>query len=86
MNNLQQSRLNDQAAKNTDKAIFLTRSDLRDLGIHVSSSTLIRWQNAGKFPKVVHLGGTTCVWPRDLVLKWCEEQIKDSENFTYADF
>lgn len=66
--------------------IFLTRKDLRDLGIKVSSSTLIRWQVAGKFPKAVRLGGSTLAWPRDQVMRWCEQCIKDAENFTYADF
>ena len=66
--------------------IFLSRKDLRDLGIRVSASTLIRWQNAGRFPKAVRLGGTTLAWPRDQVMKWCEERIKDAEKFVYADF
>ncbi len=86
MNNSQQVCLDEQTGKSTDRAIFLTRSDLRDLGIRVSASTLIRWQNAGKFPKVVHLGGTKCVWPKDQVMRWCDQCVKDAKNFTYADF
>lgn len=66
--------------------IFLTRKDLRDLGIKVSRSTLIRWQVAGKFPKAVRLGGTRLAWPRDQVMRWCDQCVKDAENFTYADF
>lgn len=66
--------------------IFLSRKDLYDLGIRVSSSTLIRWQNAGRFPKAVRLGGTRLAWPKDQVMQWCDQCMKDAENFTYADF
>lgn len=69
-----------------DGPIFLTRTDLKNLGIEVSNSTLIRWEQAGRFPKRARLGGTTVAWPRDLVLKWCEERIKEREKFVYADF
>lgn len=74
----------------TEKAIqnpiFLSRQDLRDLGIRVSASTLIRWQNAGRFPKAVRLGGSKLAWQKDLVMQWCDQCIKEAENFTYADF
>lgn len=69
-----------------ENRIFLSRKDLYDLGIRVSSSTLIRWQNAGRFPKVVRLGGTKLAWPKDQVMRWCDQCVKDAENFTYADF
>lgn len=66
--------------------VFLTRKDLRDLGITVSPSTLIRWQNAGRFPKAVRLGGSSLAWPRDQVMQWCSDRIKEAEDFQYADF
>lgn len=69
-----------------ENAIFLSREDLRDLGIRVSSSTLIRWQNAGRFPNAVRLGGTKLAWRKDQVMRWCDQCVKDAQNFTYADF
>jgi prophage regulatory protein len=66
--------------------VFLNRKDLRDLGIRVSASTLLRWEKAGRFPKRARLGGTTLAWPRDLVLKWCAERIAERDKFVYADF
>lgn len=69
-----------------ENQIFLSRKDLHDLGIRVSPATLIRWQNAGRFPKAARLGGTRLAWPRDKVMAWWEKSIKDGENFTYADF
>lgn len=69
-----------------DQRIFLTRSDLKNLGIVVSNSTLHRWERAGRFPKRCRLGGTTCAWPRASVLQWCEERIAERDKFVYAEF
>ena len=69
-----------------ENPIFLTRQDLRDLGIRVSASTLIRWQNAGRFPKACRLGGCSLAWPRDEVMQWCEDRIEEAQHFRYADF
>lgn len=66
--------------------VFLTRADLKALGIHVSNSTLIRWEQAGRFPKRARLGGTTRAWPKDQVMRWCEERIAEADKFVYADF
>lgn len=69
-----------------ENCIFLTRQDLYDLGIRVSASTLIRWQNAGRFPKACRLGGCSLAWPRAQVMQWCEERIEEAQHFKYADF
>lgn len=66
--------------------IFLTRSDLRVLGITVSNSTLIRWEQNDRFPRRARLGGTTVAWPRDLVMAWCNARIAERDTFVYADF
>lgn len=66
--------------------VFLTRADLKALGIQVSNSTLHRWERAGRFPRRARLGGTTVAWPRDLVRKWCAERIAEADDFVYADF
>ena len=70
----------------SDHPIFLTRRDLRGLGIAVSNSTLLRWEQKDRFPKRARLGGTTVAWPRDLVLAWCNERIAERDKFVYADF
>lgn len=66
--------------------IFLSRKDLWELGIRVSASTLLRWEQASKFPKRVKLGGTTVAWPRDLVMQWCEDRIAEADKLHYAKF
>lgn len=77
---------NQKTEPNQENPIFLSRKDLYDLGIRVSGSTLIRWQVAGRFPKACRLGGSKLAWPKSQVMQWCEDRIKEAENFTYADF
>ncbi len=74
----------DVIAKKTQK-IFITRADLKTLGINVSNSTLLRWEQVGRFPRRVRLGGTTVAWPRDLIMQWCEDRIAERDRFVYAD-
>lgn len=42
--------------------LLLTRGDLPRLGIHISPSTLLRLEAAGKFPKRVRLGAHSVAW------------------------
>ncbi len=42
--------------------LLLTRGDLPRLGIHISPSTLLRLEAAGKFPKRVRLGEHSVAW------------------------
>lgn len=65
--------------------VFLTRADLVALGIKVSATTLLRWEQAGRFPRRARLGGTTVAWPRDLIMQWCEDRIAERDRFVYAE-
>lgn len=75
-----------QQVSTIENPIFLSRKDLHNLGIRVSASTLIRWQNANRFPKAVRLGGCSLAWPRDDVMKWCEDRIEEAQHFKYSEF
>ena len=70
----------------SEHQIFLSRADLKALGITVSNSSLLRWEAAGRFPRRVRLAGTTVAWPYRDVMTWCEERIAERGRFTYAEF
>lgn len=86
MSKIRQTETPNNSGELSQNPIFLSRQDLRDLGIRVSPSTLIRWQNANRFPKAVRLGGTSLAWRYDEIMKWCEERTEEAKHFTYADF
>ena len=44
--------------------IFLTRADLKQRGIMISNSTLLRREAAGEFPKRTYLTQKTVIWNR----------------------
>ncbi|MDC1198834.1 AlpA family phage regulatory protein [bacterium] len=71
--------------ENKPRPIFLNRADLAALGIKVSNSTLLRWEQAGRFPRRARFGGTMVAWPRHLVMQWCEDRIAERERFHYGD-
>jgi prophage regulatory protein len=60
--------------------IFLTRRDLKAMGVGVSNTTLLRWEELGRFPRRVRFSNTTVAWPRELVMDWCEERIAERDN------
>lgn len=43
-------------------ALLLTRQDLRNLGIKIMNTTLLRMEAAGRFPKRARLSSQTVVW------------------------
>ena len=42
--------------------ILLTRGDLPRLGIHLSNTTMLRLEAAGKFPKRVRIAAHSVAW------------------------
>ncbi len=44
--------------------IFLTRADLKQRGITISNSTLLRSEAKGEFPKRTYLTQKTVIWNR----------------------
>jgi predicted DNA-binding transcriptional regulator AlpA len=60
--------------------VLLSRSDLRRLGVQKSNVTLIRWEDAGLFPRRLRTGGSVA-WLSDEILKWIESCTAERENF-----
>lgn len=60
--------------------IFLTRCDLKAIGVGVSNSTLLRWEELGRFPRRVRFSNIVVAWPRGLVMEWCEARISEREK------
>ena len=48
----------------------LSRTDLKNLGINRSNTTLLRWEDARQFPKRIYLGGTGVAWLAEEVDAW----------------
>lgn len=63
-----------------------TRADLKRLGIHVSNSTLLRWEAGARFPRRIKPGGTTVAWLMSEIEDWVTERAEERANHHYADF
>lgn len=50
--------------------VLLTRADLREHGIRISNSTLLRMEAKGKFPRRRYLTARTVVWHADEIDKF----------------
>lgn len=68
----------------TDK-VFLTRADLKALGIWQSNSTLLRLEAAGRFPRRLRIGGTSVCWDRAEIMAWFNDRRAERVNHHYAD-
>jgi prophage regulatory protein len=65
--------------------IFLTREDLRSLGIRVSNTTLLRWESLRRFPKRARFANTTVAWFRYEVLQWIQDRDDERASYVYGD-
>lgn len=63
-----------------------TRADLKRLGINVSRTTLLRWENRGRFPRRIKMGGTTVAWFMSEVQEWLAERSEERSRTHYADY
>lgn len=50
--------------------VLLMRADLKEYGIKISNSTMLRMEAKGKFPKRRYLTPSTVVWHRDEIEKF----------------
>ncbi len=64
----------------------LGRKDLKELGIVVSNTTLLRWEAAGRFPRRVRLAGTSVVWLKSEILEWLNERAAARAYTYYAEY
>jgi predicted DNA-binding transcriptional regulator AlpA len=68
------------------ETVFLTRRELRALGIRVSNTTLLRWERLDRFPRRGRLAGTTVVWFRNEILKWIEDRDGERASHVYTEY
>ena len=66
--------------------LILGRDDLRKIGIKVSNSSLLRWENAGRFPRRLRLAGTRVAWLKQEVDEWVKTRAEERKQHVYADF
>lgn len=63
-----------------------SRADLKRLGIHVSNTTLLRWEARGAFPRRVRPGGTTVAWFMSEIQDWLAARADERARTHYADY
>lgn len=66
--------------------VFLTRADLKAIGIPGSNVTLLRNEARGRFPRRIRIGGTRVCWDKDEILKWIEDCRAQRVHHHYADY
>jgi predicted DNA-binding transcriptional regulator AlpA len=54
--------------------MLITRKEPKEMGIHVSNSTLLRWETAGEFPKRVRMSRTSVAWLLAEIEEWLYEK------------
>lgn len=66
--------------------ILISRNDLKDIGITVSNSSLLRWEQLGRFPRRIRMAGTRVAWLKAEIDAWFEARSEERKNHVYADF
>jgi predicted DNA-binding transcriptional regulator AlpA len=65
--------------------VFLSRQDLHALGIRVSNTTLLRWEELQRFPRRARFANTTVAWFRHEIFKWIEDRDGERGSYVYAE-
>lgn len=65
--------------------VFLTRADLKALGIEQSNSSLLRAESRKAFPRRLRLSPAKVCWDRQEVLDWIEARKAERADWHYAD-
>lgn len=66
--------------------VLLSRNDLKALGITVSNSSLLRWEQLGRFPRRIRMAGTTVAWLKCEVDDWLYARADERKHHVYAEF
>lgn len=66
--------------------VLLSRNDLKALGITVSNSSLLRWEQLDRFPRRIRMAGTTVAWLKAEVDNWLDARAEERKYHVYADF
>jgi predicted DNA-binding transcriptional regulator AlpA len=69
----------------TSDKVLLSRNDLKQLGINKSNMTLLRWEILDRFPRRLHLAGTSVCWLASEIKAWLEERVAERTKHVYAD-
>lgn len=69
-----------------NQKLVLGRRDLQKIGITVSNSSLLRWEQHGRFPRRIRMAGTTVAWLKSEVDAWLEARAEERSRHVYADF
>lgn len=69
----------------TTKKILLSRFDLKEMGIWQSNSTLLRLEQADRFPKRIRLSSSCVCWDREEIEMWIETRKAERADWHYAD-
>lgn len=65
--------------------VLLSRADLKNLGIKLSNSSLLRAEGRGAFPRRLRLSPATVCWDRAEVDAWLEARKSERASWHYAD-
>lgn len=65
--------------------IFLSRADIKRLGIWQSNSTLLRLEALSRFPRRVRISGNSVCWDHDEIMAWIEARKEERAGWHYAD-
>jgi predicted DNA-binding transcriptional regulator AlpA len=70
--------------ENPKSKVLLSRSDLKDLGITLSNSSLLRAEARGSFPRRLRLSPATVCWDRAEVYAWLDSRRAERATWHYA--
>lgn len=73
-------------SQTASQQIILGREDLRKMGIRVSNSSLLRWEQLGRFPRRIRMAGTSVAWLKTEVDAWFEARSEERKRHVYAEF
>lgn len=76
----------DAQRRKTSSQVLLSRGDLRALGIRVSNSSLLRWEQRGRFPRRIRMAGTSVAWLKAEVDAWFDARAEERKRHVYAEF
>lgn len=65
--------------------VLLSRQDLKNLGVTVSNTSLLRWEQNGRFPRRIRMAGTTVAWLKSEIDEWLEARADERKQHVYAD-
>jgi predicted DNA-binding transcriptional regulator AlpA len=69
------------AEKSAITKLLITRKELKEMGILVSNSTLLRWEASGEFPKRVRMSRTSIAWLLAEVEEWLNDRAGERARY-----